>query len=194
MPHDSPQDDATADWPVRRFGWWDMFVHGDEDPRADGGWENNERAVLAGFLSDRRLTLEMKCSGLDARQMARQSVPPSDLTLLGLVRHLADVERYWFRHVIGGEDVTLPYQSTEGQDLTFVVAPDPAMVEEAWETWRAEVAFAEDLVERTPDLGQLGKGEPVPVREVLVHLIREYAQHMGHADLLRERIDGRVGQ
>jgi hypothetical protein len=165
-----------------------MFVHPDDDPRTDGGFENNERAMLTGFLRDRRLTLELKCAGLDAEGMARQSVPPSDLSLLGLVRHLAGVERYWFRSVIAGENVETPYADE------FTVAPDAEMVRDAWATWRSEVVAADHVLAQIPDLGQLGKGRPVPVREVLIHVIREYAQHMGHADLLRERIDGRIGQ
>ena len=172
-----------------------MFVPEADDPRTDGGWGNTERDVLLGFLADRRLTLELKCAGLDAEQMVLPSVPPSDLTLLGLVRHLASVERHWIQIVVEGrEGVTRPYVDAEGDDLEFVVAADPAMVDEAWSTWRAETANTDAVVARTPDLGQLGAGRPVPVREVLVHLIREYAQHLGHADLLRERIDGRVGQ
>ncbi len=71
---------------------------------------------------------------------------------------------------------------------------DDEMVAEAWKTWRGEVAYAEELVRRTEDLGKLGRAEPVPLRQVLVHVIREYAQHLGHADFIRERIDGRVGQ
>lgn len=184
----------TEKLPEREFGWLDMFVHDDDDPRADGGWDNTERAVLTGFLSDRRLTLPLKCVGLDAEQMARPSVPPSDLSLLGLVRHLAGVEHYWFRQVTAGEPVDRLYVGEAGQDLAFVVGSDPETVEEAWATWRSEVAYAERLVEDTLDLGQLGRGKPVPLREVLAHLIREYAQHLGHADLLRERIDGRIGQ
>jgi hypothetical protein len=172
----------------RTFGWWDMFVHPDEDPRADGGFDNNERAMLLGFLDDRRLTLELKCRGLDARAMARQSVPPSDLSLLGLVRHLAGVERIWFQGAIAGRDVDRPFRHE------FEVAADDEMVAEAWETWRREVDASRQIVAGIDDLGELGRGTARPVREVLVHLIREYAQHMGHADLLRERIDGRVGQ
>ncbi len=171
-----------------------MFVAEDDDPRADGGWANDERSVLIGSLADRRLTLEMKCAGLDAEQMSRRSVPPSDLSLLGLVRHLAGVERFWFRRVIAGEEVTRPYTSADGRDLAFDVIADAATVDDAWATWREDVAFAEELIARTADLGQLGEGRPVPVREVLVHMIEEYARHVGHADLLRERIDGRVGQ
>jgi uncharacterized damage-inducible protein DinB len=182
------------DLPERKFGWWDMFVHPDEDPRADGGWNNDERSVLSGFLADRRLTLELKCAGLDAKQMARPSVPPSNLTLLGLVRHLAQVEHHWFRRVFAGEDVPWLYVGPKGEDLAFRVSADDEMVAEAWETWRSEVAHAEELVRHIQDLGELGRREPVPLRQVLVHLIREYAQHLGHADLIRERIDGRVGQ
>lgn len=189
-----PTPGADQELPERQFGWWDMFVHPDEDPRTDGGWENNERSVLAGFLSDRRLTLEMKCAGLDAEQMGRQSVPPSDLSLLGLVRHLASVEHHWLRRAIAGEEAAPLYLGRNGEDLAFQVAADEEMVAEAWETWRAEVAYADEVVRRTEDLGELGRGEPVPLREVLVHVIREYSQHLGHADLIRERIDGRVGQ
>ena len=187
-----PESDEGV--PDRTFGWWDMFVSPDQDPRVDGGWDNNERAVLLGQLAYRRLTLEMKCSGLDAAQLASRPIPPSDLSLLGLVRHLASVEHYWFRQVLAGERGPGLYCDATGQDEAFDVAADPVMVEEAWTTWRGEVAHTEALLEGCDDLGELGTGRAIPVREVLVHLIREYAQHLGHADLLRERIDGRVGQ
>lgn len=187
-------DPANDHPPERRFGWWDMFVPPEDDPRADGGWDNDERSVLCGFLADRRLTLQMKCAGLDAEQMARQSVPPSDLSLLGLVRHLASVEHHWFRRVIGGEDVPALYVAPDGRDLAFEVVASDDAVSEAWATWRREAAYAEELLRRHEDVGALGQGEPVPLREVLVHVIREYSQHLGHADLIRERIDGRVGQ
>lgn len=193
VPMDSSDTDH-AELPERQFGWWDMWAGPDDDPRVDGGFENSERAVVVGFLSDRRLTLEMKCSGLDAKAMAAQSVPPSTLSLLGLVRHLAGVERYWFRKVFAGEDVDSPFTNEAGDNTEFDVTADPQMVTEAWSTWRTEVAFATELVAATPDLGQLGAGDPTPLREIMVHLIREYAQHLGHADLLRERIDGRIGQ
>jgi hypothetical protein len=180
--------------PARSFGWSDMFVDPDHDPRTDGGFDNDERSMLVGYLADRRLTLPLKCAGLDADGMARRSVPPSDLSLLGLVRHLAGVERYWFRTVIAGEQVDRLYRDAVGRDIELEVEPDAAAVDEAWSTWRAEVAFAEDVVARCGDLGELGRGDAVPLREVLVHMIEEYARHLGHADLLRERIDGRVGQ
>jgi hypothetical protein len=171
-----------------------MFVHEDDDPRADGGWANDERSVLLGFLSDRRLTLEIKCADLDAEQMARQSVPPSDMSLLGLVRHLTSVENYWSQKVILGIEGERLYHDGSGNDVTFVVRPDSQLVDSVWRAWRAEVANTGECVKKIADLGQLAEGNPTPVREILVHLIREYAQHLGHADLIRERIDGRVGQ
>ncbi|MGW1635884.1 DinB family protein [Streptomyces lavendulae] len=173
-----------------------MFVRPDEDTRSDGGFRG-ERALLAGYLRDQRITLELKCSGLDAGAMARRAVEPSGLSLLGLVRHLAGVEQKWFRGVMAGEGIRRHYRSEREPDGEFTGAvADPAVVAEAWATWRAEVAFAERLVEEAPDLGVTGAdgGEPVELREVLVHMIEEYARHNGHADLLRERIDGRVGQ
>src|SRR5262245_37605929 len=87
----------------RQFGWSDMFVPPDEDPRADGGFVG-ERATLVGFLQDQRLTLELKCSGLDVEQLARRAVPPSNLSLLGLLRHMAGVEQTWFRRRLAGHD------------------------------------------------------------------------------------------
>lgn len=185
----APADDES-DLPARQFGWWDMFVDPADDPRADGGFDNNERAMLVGYLNDRRLTFQMKCAGLDAEAMARRSVPPSDLSLLGLLRHLTDVERHWFRREIAGDDMPDRYRGAGFEGAV----PDPAVVEEAWDAWREEVAFSDSVVAAAEDVGMLGRGRGVPLREVLIHLIEEYARHNGHADLLRERIDGRVGQ
>jgi hypothetical protein len=183
-PADQPQPTT------REFGWADMFVHPDDDPRADGGW-TGERATLAGFLRDQRLTLELKCAGLDAEGMARRSVPPSNLSLLGLVRHMAEVERTWFRRRLAGQDAPKLYG---GGDADFDGAvPDPRVVAEAWGRWREEVAFAERFAAEAPNLELTGK-EGAVLRTVLVHMIEEYARHNGHADFLRERIDGRVGQ
>jgi hypothetical protein len=188
--------DGTGSASDRRFGWWDMFVHPDDDPRQDGGFKG-ERDTLVGYLRDHRLTLELKCRDLDAEGMARRSVEPSDLSLLGLVRHLAGAEQYWFRKVMAGQDVRRHYRTEDGKSLAFDGAvADPAVVAQAWEVWRAEVAFAEQFVARAPDLDMLGQhgDEQMELRSVLVHMIEEYARHNGHADFLRERIDGRVGQ
>jgi uncharacterized damage-inducible protein DinB len=140
----------------------------------------------------------MKCADLDAEQLARQSVPPSTMSLLGLIRHMADVERHWFRRVMAGQKVPSFYWSDEVADADWVGAvADPAVVAHAWQSWRDEVGFAERLVADADDLGVRGTmkdGTSVALREVIVHMIEEYARHAGHADLLRERIDGRVGQ
>jgi uncharacterized damage-inducible protein DinB len=182
--------------PERRFGWSDMFVHPDEDPRSEGGF-TDERALLVEYLRDQRLTLELKCSGLDADALARRSVPPSNLSLLGLVRHMAEVERNWFRRRMAGEEAPRRYKSEVAPDGDFNGAvADPDVVAEAWAAWRAEVGFAERFVADAPDLGLAARNPEVEVtlREVLLHMVEEYARHNGHADFLRERIDGRVGQ
>src|SRR5215475_11498006 len=142
----------------RQFAWQDMFVDPDRDPRGIGGifvHHGDERTVLAGYLHDYRLTLELKCAGLDAEAMACRSVEPSDLSLLGLVRHLSDAERYWFRQVMAGEEAPARYRRSAGDehDPAFSdVVGDPAEVAVAWENWRSEVAFAERFVEETSDL------------------------------------------
>jgi uncharacterized damage-inducible protein DinB len=121
-------------------------------------------------------------------------VPPSTMSLLGLVRHLTEVERHWFRRVMAKQEAPRVYGSEADRDGDWNGAvPDPAVVAEAWRAWRAEVAFAEQFVADTPDLSTLGT-QPVQLRDILVHMIEEYARHCGHADLLRERLDGRVGQ
>jgi uncharacterized damage-inducible protein DinB len=176
----------------------DLFLDPVDDPREGGPSLGDEKATLAEYLRCQRLTLEMKCAGLDAEQLARRSVDPSTMSLLGLVRHMAEVERSWFRRRLAGSDVPKVYQTEEQPDGDFDGAvADPEVVAEAWGTWRAEVAFAEAYLSAATDLGATfdlpGHGL-VSLREVLVHMVEEYARHNGHADLLREAIDGRVGQ
>lgn len=173
----------------------DMWVDPDDDPRSEGGGSTDERSVLLKYLGDYRLTLQMKCDGLDAEQLARRSVPPSTMSLLGLVRHMAYVEHNWFRRVLERSGEPQPFKSEADRDLDFNGAvADPAVVDEAWEAWRTEVANAERFVAEAADLGLMDPKNTISLREVLVHMIEEYARHAGHADLLRERIDGRTGQ
>jgi uncharacterized damage-inducible protein DinB len=175
----------------------DMFMDLDRDPREGGTSLGDERATLIEFLRCQRLTLQLKCEGLDAEQLARRSVEPSTMSLLGLVRHMAEVERTWFRRRFAGQDVPKRYQTEAEPDRDFDGAvADQAVVDEAWAAWREEVAFAEQYaLEADLDfVGQDGFGAPISLRELLVHMVEEYARHNGHADLLRERIDGRVGQ
>jgi uncharacterized damage-inducible protein DinB len=198
MVTDEDADQSEPEIPTeRRFGWSNLFVAPDEDPRSMDT-SVGERATLIDFLTGCRQTLELKCRDMDAEQMARRSAPPSNLSLLGLIRHMADVERYWFRQVLSGEDAPRRYRTTEDRDADFNGASaDPVVVEDAWNAWREEVINAETCVEGFGDLGttvQLpGEDEQIAVREVLIHMVEEYARHCGHADLLRERIDGRVG-
>ena len=176
----------------------------DDDPREHGPTLGDERTTLVETLRSVRLTLEMKCSGLDAEQLARRSVEPSTMSLLGLVRHLAEIERGSFRVTMAGQDVPRLYCSENDRDGDFDGAvPDPQVVEQAWDAWRSEVEFAERFVDEAPSLDITANdplnehgsgGGAISLREMLVGMIHEYARHLGHADLLRERIDGRIGQ
>ena len=192
-----PDDPAPSRW-TKSTVYADMWVDPDDDPRETGVETSDERSTLLDYLRRYRLTLQLKCADLDAEQLARRSEPPSTMSLLGLVRHLADVERYWFRQVMAGQDAQQLFRTDENRDAAFDDAiGDPAVVEQAWQAWQAEVAFAEHYTDATADLtttGTMRDGDTVPLRDVLVHMIEEYARHCGHADLLRERIDGRVGQ
>jgi hypothetical protein len=185
---------GLTDGNTRTFGWRDMFVHPDDDPRSNYPTANTERAVLLDYLHAQRLTLQLKSADLDAESLARRSVPPSNLSLLGLVRHMAKVEQTWFRIRMAGEQVPRHYRTEDRPDMDFEDAVgDPAVVADAWQTWQSEVEFADRFVADADDLGMIG-AEGDSLREVLVHMIEEYARHNGHADFLRERIDGRVGQ
>ncbi len=175
-----------------------------DDPRENGPRLGDERTTLAEALRCARLTLEMKCAGLDAQSMARRSVEPSTLSLLGLVRHLAEVERATFRVMLAGQDAPRLYCSATDRDGDFDgAAPDPRLVAQAWAAWRAEADFATRFVADAPSLDITGDdpenqhgsgGGSMSLREALIGMVEEYARHLGHADLLRERIDGRIGQ
>ena len=161
----------------------------DDDPRENGPTLGDERTTLVESLRCQRLTLEMKCSGLDAEAMARRSVEPSTMSLLGLVRHLAEMERGTFRVMMSGQDVPRLFCSDTDRDGDFDGAvPDPQVVAEAWDTWRAEVDFATRFVAEAPSLDITGDdplnqhgsgGGPISLREVLVGMIEEYARHHG---------------
>ena len=174
-----------------------MWTEPDADPRQGLAPARGELAVLLQYLDHYRMTIELKCEGLTAEQLATRSVPPSTMSLLGLVRHLARVEHSWCRRVVEG-DPELPrlYRTDADPDLDFNGAlPDDDVVADAWRSWRAEVEHARSVYAGL-DLGALVDvhGEPVEARDIVVHLVEEYARHAGHADLLRECIDGRVGQ
>nr|SBO91747.1 hypothetical protein BN4615_P1261 [Nonomuraea gerenzanensis] len=186
----------------------DMFTEdgrpSDDDPREHGPRLGDERGTLAESLRCLRLTLELKCAGLDAEAMARRAVEPSTMSLLGLVRHLAEVERATFRRLMAGQDVPKLYTSDTDRDGDFDGAvADPEVVAQAWRAWREEVEFSTRFLAEAPSLDITADdpqnlhgsgGGAMSLREVVIGMIEEYARHMGHVDLLRERIDGRIGQ
>ena len=170
-----------------------------DDPR-DVGKPVGEKATLRQYLGNYRLIVEMKCGGLDAEQLARRSVPPSTLCLLGLIRHLAQVENHWFQRVLQGKtDGPRLYKREDDTDWDFNGAvADPEVVQEAFTAWKTEIVAADEWLDALEE-NELGREVPfdddsVSIRDVLVHVIEEYARHAGHADLLRECIDGRTGQ
>ncbi|MGW7366849.1 DinB family protein [Streptomyces sp. NPDC054841] len=155
-----------------------------------------ERGMLEGWLDFHRETLALKCAGLDDKQLRETSVPPSQLSLLGLVRHMADVERYWFRRILAAEDAPPLYYSEEDPDGEFHPT-DGDTWEAAHTAWSEEIAHARELAaaHSLDDLatGTHHGGLTFNLRWIYVHMIEEYARHNGHADLLRERIDGTAG-
>ncbi|UJW31737.1 DinB family protein [Saccharothrix sp. AJ9571] len=156
----------------------------------------DERETLRAFLDFHRATLEMKCEGLSTEQLREQSSPPSTLSLLGLVRHMAEVERTWFRRVIN-QETELPFVWSPERDYQVAYDASNATREEAFEAWQAEVEHSRRIEREAESLDVFGHfprwGEDVSLRLVMLHLIHEYARHNGHADFLREAIDGEVG-
>jgi hypothetical protein len=163
--------------------------------RALAPFEADERTTLTGFLDFQRATLAVKCEGLTDDQLRQQAVPPSRLSLLGLVRHMAEVERNWFRPVLSGEPMALYFGSDMDWEASFREVPT-ADVAEAFRTWRAECDHSRALAATAPSLDVRGFRHSgyVSLRWVITHLIEEYARHNGHADLLRERLDGSTGE
>lgn len=161
------------------------------DPPRTGG----EREMLRACLDFHRATLAMKCDGLSDAELRRRSMPPSTLSLLGLVRHMAEVERTWFRRVIDHQDIPLVWSDTG--DFQAAYDARDASRAEAFTAWQDEVAHARRIEAAAESLDVTGHmarwGEDVSLRMVMLHLIYEYSRHNGHADFLREGIDGTVG-
>ncbi|MEJ8278780.1 DUF664 domain-containing protein [Pseudonocardia spirodelae] len=150
--------------------------------------------TLGAWLDFYRATLLGRCEGLGEEELRTASVPPSSLTLLGLLQHLAAVERHWFRQVLAGEEVGPLYPRDPGTGHDGGLDLGPAGSVPARATWEDEVARSRAAVAAAGPGGTgLLDGHPVSVHWVLTHVIAEYARHAGHADLLRERIDGRTG-
>ena len=177
----------------------DRWIAPDQDPRTYG-YPAGELATYREYLGNYRLTIELKCAGLDADQLAQRSVPPSTLSLLGLVRHLAQMENHWFQRVLQGRsDGPRLFKRDDNPDWDFDGATaEPEVADEGFAAWKSEMARADEWLDAL-DESDLGREVAMPdgtvaIRDVLVHVIEEYARHAGHADLLRECIDGRTGQ
>ena len=156
----------------------------------------DERTTLEGWLDFYRATLASKCDGLDDDQLCTASAPPSELTLLGLLRHAAEVERNWFRRVLAGEQappIFGPPDHPEGHDGGFELSSESSYPL-AFRIWQDEVAHARAncAVRRLDDVSPF-MGAEVSLRWIYPHMIAEYARHCGHADIVRERIDGATG-
>jgi len=165
--------------------------------RADPPLVAQEREMLQAWLDFHRDTLAVKCAGLTDGQLRERAVPPSSLSLLGLVRHMAEGEHQWFTLVLGGEQegqAPYPYYTDDSPDADFDDV-DGADVTEAFGTWRSACVAARERVAAAPSLDVTGTqdGREFSLRWIMVHMIEEYARHNGHADLLRQRIDGAVG-
>jgi uncharacterized damage-inducible protein DinB len=164
--------------------------------RTDPPPEADERDMLTAWLDYHRDTLAAKCAGLSDAQLRQRAVPPSSLSLLGLVRHMAEVERVWFRRVLAGQDWPMIYCSEDDNpDGDFDDIAD-ADVAQDFATWRAECEAAREAAATASSLDVTGlrrSGVRVSLRWIMVHMIEEYARHNGHADFLRERIDGATG-
>jgi uncharacterized damage-inducible protein DinB len=164
--------------------------------RRPGPWTGGERELLEWFLDFHRLTLLHKCAGLTAEQLAARPAGPSILSLVGLVRHMTEVERGWFRRGFGRQQAEPAYCTGERPDADFEdagaagAAADLAAYQREIELARAAVA-GHSLSEALA--GREGRTD-ISLRWVFLHMIGEYARHNGHADLIRERIDGAVGQ
>ncbi|HLK01306.1 MAG TPA: DinB family protein [Streptosporangiaceae bacterium] len=152
-----------------------------------------EREMLRDWLDWHRATLLRKCAGLDGERLAARAVPPSRLSLLGLVRHMSDTERGWVRQTFRGEQVPDLYYRPDAKDADFEQV-DPAGAAEDFERYRAECQAVDAALEDASldDTFTFG-GNTHSVRWMWQHLVEEYARHNGHADMLRQAIDGSAG-
>ncbi|MFC0597360.1 DinB family protein [Streptomyces palmae] len=162
--------------------------------RVDPPLCTDERTMLESWLDYHRSTLADKCRGLDDKQLREASVPPSSLSLLGLVRHMADVERHWFRRVLAGEQAPPLFYSDEDPDGEFHLT-EADTGQQGFDAWQAEITAAREAAAgRSLDDTGLSREKKISLRWIYVHMIEEYARHNGHADLIRERIDGATGE
>jgi hypothetical protein len=165
--------------------------------RTDPPYDADERAMLEGFLDYHRGTMLWKASGLTGEQLVTAPIAPSALTMLGLIRHAALNERWWFRQQAAQLDIPDAYDLSENPDAELLVL-DPTRAEEDFAIYRAEIAAAKEAVKDLPldheFPNRSPERPPITLRWVYLHMIEEYARHNGHADLIREQLDGLTGE
>lgn len=174
----------------------EIIVPEHEDVRDNGPMTGGERAVLDHWLDLYRQTVLLKIAGLSAEQLCRRACPPSSMSLIGAVRHLTEVEAYWLREVLMDEDVPDYYCTLQSRHGDFDDV-DPATAAADVDAYRQEIERTRAISGAWDDLEApvrgLRKGQQVNLRWILVHLIEEYARHLGHMDMLREQVDGSTG-
>jgi hypothetical protein len=163
--------------------------------RAPEPGDGDERTVMLGWLAFHRDALAAKCAGLDAEQLARRSASPSRLSLLGLVRHLTEMERAYGSWALGPKaDLTWVWGEYTDDGPEWDIDADPSMLDESMTAWRSEKQRVDEHLAQHESLDAIGAGNGYSVRWNVQKLVGEYARHNGHADLLRERIDGSTGE
>lgn len=163
--------------------------------RVEPPYVADERSRLDAWLDYHRATLARKCAGLTAEQLAVRPVASSELSLLGLVRHMAGNERIWFRIRFGREEVDDLYQAPEYPDGAEFARADPVNAEADFVTYTQEITAARLIVRDRPLEETFGDEQvTVDLRWLYAHMIDEYARHNGHADLIRELVDGATGR
>jgi hypothetical protein len=162
------------------------------DRAAEPG-DGSERGLLLGWLAFHRDALAVKCAGLAAEQLVSASAAPSDLSLLGLVRHMTEMERVYLVYALAGGEFSFVYCTDAAPDAD-IVGLHPAMCAASMESWQRERAHADRLLAAAWTLDAVSAGNGRTVRWNLIKVIQEYARHNGHADLIRQRIDGATGE
>jgi|KBSSwiStaDraftv2_1062776.scaffolds.fasta_scaffold658336_2 hypothetical protein len=156
--------------------------------------DGDERSIVRGWLAFHRDALAAKCHGLTDEQLVERSAPPSALSLLGIVRHMAEMERGYGVWPLGPKAALEWVWGTYDDGAEHDFDCDASMVQESLRAWREEIRKADEALANHPSLDDIGAGNGYSVRWNLVKLVGEYARHNGHADLLRERIDGQTGE
>ena len=166
-----------------------------QDPRrVEPAFLLSERPMLEGWLEFHRLTLLVKCEGLNAQQLKERPIATSLLSLHGLVRHMAEVERHWFRRVLRSDTDTPDIWITDDNEDADLAPLDTADFQTDVTVWQQECEVSRRAAaDRSLDDTGVRSGNPCSLRWIYTHMIEEYARHNGHADIIRELVDGAVG-